>query len=596
MLQIDAGTLSRNAIFPEAGLPDFAALRAEAKGRARQLKLTDCPFLTANKISSEADYKRLCMQNGRIMRHAQVGFRDPGKTSRAISTIYDQLTDAGYGVDRFGICLDWSMGYPKAERPGRPKGTGLILDDAGGFGDIAHASAAASHFGDFVIGMPSALENTIAALEAGSTSVGNLGQYFTFRLPDWNDDITTTAETIKAIILAGFVERDVLIHSNLDDGFAAQFGDLASALGAVLIEKEIIETLLEGQVSHCFGHTFTGSLSRLAFHRALSQVSNTPGTMIYGNTTAYGPVISENYAALAAYLSIDIAALSDKPTGHAINPVPVTEAKRIPDVDEIVDAHLFAGKLVERLEGFPALIDFAPADALAFQLVEAGRTFKERVFKGLAAAGVDVSNAFELLLAIRRIGAKRLEFLFGPGARETGQPNGRRPVWASCVIDEIASDAKRRLAKLDESDAERIKTAGLSAIVATTDVHEYGKRLLEAVLVELDVEIINGGVSTDPSELAELASDSHADFVALSTYNGIALGFFQRLCSEMTSDIPVFIGGKLNQIPDGTNTDLPVDVSNELSQAGAFICREVESLFEPLTRMAQEKSSEGSGE
>ena len=36
--------------------------------------------------------------------------------------------------------------------------------------------------------------------------------------------------------------------------------------------------------------------------------------------------------------------------------------------------------------------------------------------------------------------------------------------------------------------------------------------------------------------------------------------------------LPVFIGGKLNRIPDGSNTSLPVDVRSELAAAGAIVC------------------------
>ena len=64
--------------------------------------------------------------------------------------------------------------------------------------------------------------------------------------------------------------------------------------------------------------------------------------MIYGNTTSYRGSPQENFASLSAYLCIDIAGQLLKPTGHAINPVPVTENQRIPDVDEVIEAQLFA--------------------------------------------------------------------------------------------------------------------------------------------------------------------------------------------------------------------------------------------------------------
>jgi len=57
-----------------------------------------------------------------------------------------------------------------------------------------------------------------------------------------------------------------------------------------------------GTIGHCYGHTYSEPLTRLAFQRALASVSRSPGTMVYGNTTIYGPEPVENFANLAGYL------------------------------------------------------------------------------------------------------------------------------------------------------------------------------------------------------------------------------------------------------------------------------------------------------
>ena len=62
---------------------------------------------------------------------------------------------------------------------------------------------------------------------------------------------------MTALTLLAAQEEEVLVHSNLDDGFAGLFTDLASVLGFVLIEKEIIEGLLGANLSHCWGHHFS---------------------------------------------------------------------------------------------------------------------------------------------------------------------------------------------------------------------------------------------------------------------------------------------------------------------------------------------------
>ena len=81
------------------------------------------------------------------------------------------------------------------------------------------------HFGDFMIGLPAAVENTRAALAAGVTAIGNLGQYFTFRLPYWDDDRATTEATIVALGLIAAQPAGARPF-NLDDGFAGLFADV----------------------------------------------------------------------------------------------------------------------------------------------------------------------------------------------------------------------------------------------------------------------------------------------------------------------------------------------------------------------------------
>ncbi|MDF1749238.1 MAG: cobalamin-dependent protein [Alphaproteobacteria bacterium] len=577
----------RDTILPEKDLPSAKEIVAEGVAHAGVVSIGNSAFLREQAVRCEADFKQREARLGRIMQHAQIGYRSLERSIEAAQTIYTDVAAAGYRVDRYGICLDWSMGYPKAERAGRPKGTGLILSDGDDFARLANAAPVAPHFGDFVIGMPSALENTAAALRAGSTSIGNLGQYFTFELPGWNDDVATTRATVAAIALASAQPETVLIHSNIDDGFAARFADLASALGAVMLEIYIVDDLLGGHASHCYGHTFSGPLARFAFQRALGRISRSPGTMVYGNTTGFGANEAANYAALGAYLMVDIQAQLAGPTGHAINPVPITEALRIPDIDEVVAAQTFCGQMVQRSQGMECLIDTTQADFLADRMIEGAERFKAAVLVGLEDAGIDTSDPFELFLSLRRIGAKRLEQAFGPGREEVSAPNGRRPIEPSPVLAEISDRAAEALSGLSAADRAGFAQSGLRVVTATTDVHEYGKRLLEEIFSELGIEALDGGVSTDPDELAKVARDCDAIF--LSTYNGVALSFLKALKAELAAldlDIPVFVGGKLNEVPADSNTNLPVDVSGEMEAEGAFVCRSVEDLYGPLATLA----------
>ena len=580
--------LSREGILPEMDLPRAADLLAEGGSLAAGNRFQANPFLAEHGASSEREIKRRWAAEGRIMRHAQIGFRDLAKTRQAWVEIYERCAEKGVSVDRYGICLDWSMGYPKNERNERPRGTGIIFKEAEDLAKITAAAPVAPHFGDFVLGFPGAVENTALALAAGATTIGNLGQYFTFRLPGWDDDVASTRATVVALGLIAAQDTQILVHSNLDDGFAAHFSDLACCLGAVLIERHIVKTLIGVDTAHCYGHHFSNPITRLAFQKALYDIGETDGSMIYGNTTSYLGTPAENYASLAGYLSIDIEGLKRWPTGHAINPVPVTENERIPDIAEIVDAQLFSARLEDMVEERLGLTDPRPAEAVAAQLVQGARQFKDKVFKGLSEAGIDTTDAFELLLALKRIGARRLERMFGPG-RATEQ-GGRAPLVASPVIEELEENCKSVLGKLDGTSVEKLMQCKLRVLTATTDVHEHGKQLIDRLLQELGVEIVDGGVSVDPDQVAALAAEENCDAVAMSTYNGVALSYARDLLAEFKIrglELPVLIGGRLNQIPDQTNSSLPVDVTAQLAGLGLIICEKADDLVEGLLRATE---------
>ena len=390
--------------------------------------------------------------------------------------------------------------------------------------------------------------------------------------------------------MASFSQLKRLIHSNLDDGFAALFCDLTCSIGAVLLEQYIIDDLIGGHISHCYGHTFSDPLTRLAFQRALHKVSKTPGSMVYGNTTIYGPNETKNYASLASYMLPDIIGQLTKPTGHGLNPVPVTEALRIPDTQEIIEAHLFTNRLIERSDGYVPMINFDKADEISNTLIEAGTKFRDTVLKGLLEAGIDINNPFELLLSMRRIGAKKLEELYGPGEIDISEIRNRKPIIKATTVAELENKAIEVAAFLTNEEKEVIKDKGFRACVACTDVHEYGKVLIEAVLHKVDVNVIDGGVSTDPDVVVSKALESNASFIAISTYNGVALDYIAKLRAELENvnlTLPIFIGGKLNQVKDDDHSSLPVDVSGELKQLGVIVCLSVEDLLTELVRMVQ---------
>ena len=150
--------------------------------------------------------------------------------------------------------------------------------------------------------------------------------------------------------------------------------------------------------------------------------------------------------------------------------------------------------------------------------------------------------------------------------------------------------------RLKDYGAEKLDGNSLRIVVATTDVHEHSKMLLEGVFKNLGISIIDGGVSVDPADLARVAETHDADGIALSTYNGVALTYYGQLRDELTElglSLPVMIGGQLNQIPEESDSSLPLDVGPELEEQGAVVCRSVEDAMPCLIELTETREIGG---
>jgi methylmalonyl-CoA mutase cobalamin-binding subunit len=547
-------------------------------------------FQRVHDVICEADYKRRVAATGRVMQHAQIGYRDIGLTLEAMRRVVGTCADRGVTVDRFGVSLDWTMAHPARDRHTCTPGTGIVLQGAEDIARIADAGPAAAHFGDFMLGFTGSIDNACAAVAAGATSIGNLGQYYGFSVPGMDDDVAITEATVTALGLLAAQPVEILVHSNLNDGYGALFLDDASTAGMAMLDVYLVEELIGAKVSFCYGHQFADPLTRLAMLIALSRITATPGTMVYGNTLAYRATPAANYASLASYLLTDILGQRLVASGHAINPVPVTENIRIPDVDEIVEAQLFAARLADHAAGYAPLIDMAAADAVADRLIEGGRRFRDNVLAGLAEAGIDTRDPAQVMLAIRRYGARRLERLFGAGDPETGISGRRRPLVPAAWVADLDRDAAALVAR-HAAPARRLRV-----LIASTDIHEHGKYLVESALAHHDADLIDGGTRASPDGLADLAGIEAPDAVIVGTYNGIALSFAAALQAALSArglQVPVLIGGRLNEVPANTNSSLPVDVTADIARTGAIPCADLDAMMVELARIGREAGPAG---
>ncbi len=299
-------------------------------------------------------------------------------------------------------------------------GGGLIFKTQDEWSAIGQVVPVQPHLGDHMIGSLNGVDNTVNALGgAGVTTIGNLAHYYTYEYPGLDMELYRTEDYMKAIaIMAHFKDDGAIIHSNLDDGYGAQFHDLANLVGWAKLERYIAEDLLGARVSHCYGNLFSDSMLRIVFNRAMTMIDkyDTPGSFVNGNTIDYGMDISRNYGALCAYSLADIICQMKYPSGYAVAPVPLTEAMRVPSVDEILEAHKTIDMMIEKAPYYEKFINWEKINSEAEILVTGGgNAFFERVINAMDDLGIDINHAGQVASALKAIGAEQLEVAFGAG-------------------------------------------------------------------------------------------------------------------------------------------------------------------------------------
>lgn len=531
-------------------------------------------FCAAAGVASEAEYKRRARDTGLITYHMHLGLSDWPATRAALDDVVAGLAAHGHAVDRFGLCLSRSMSLPEAARAAAAKETGPRLD--AGDWDAVAASPAQPHLGDFMIGTPAGLESTGRALAAGITTIGNLGQYFAFEPPGGWDDGELTSCTVRALALMARHRADgALVHSYLDDGPAMQFAHLGGYLGWAALELHVVEGLLGARLAHCYGGLVPDPRHRAILGLALDDLRDRDsiGSMVYGDTVSYDGRREHDLEVLTGSLTVDIATQLHRPTGHAVNPVPLTEAERIPSGSEVLEAHLIARELEREVRRGGALLDWSALERVAAEAAAYAREFRDRALAHLAERGVDVADAGALLLALRRVGAaeleQRLSFAAPPAVR-------RLETWKHGVVATVADRLRASLPALD----------GLRVVLATLEVHDVVRDALARTLPERGCEVIVLPSSLSPAQVAQVAADEDADAVVVGTYNGGALTLGTELLSALDAAgcaPAVVFGGVLNEDEGGP---LPVDVHDRLEAAGIRCVDAIEELA-PLLAAAR---------
>ncbi|MBL0374218.1 cobalamin-dependent protein [Rhizobium sp. KVB221] len=554
-------------------LPDCGTIVSEAREIARTIRIGRTAAFDRWGVESEAEFKQACIRDGVVSYHAHIGMGNWDLTERALANVFHEANLNNIEVHRAGLCLDRRMGLPEALRSKAAAETGPLLETPAHWGQIGQVTPIQPHMGDFMIGFPAATGNTVLALRAGVTTIGNLSQYFAHEAPGWHDHVATAVETTKSIAILGALrDRGVMLHSYLEDGFGALFLDCTSVAGWAYLEKYIVEDLLGAKLSHCIGGLTSDPVKRAGWVFALNEIHdrNCVGSMFYGDTISFSQSFDENRGLVAEYMLWDIMAQLECPTGHAVLPLPVTEAFRAPSWEEIVEAQILGHRVEATARRLHSRVDFSDSRTFSTQMQEHGKQVFRNALCGLEAAGVDIANPLQMLYTLKKLGPVLFEELFGAGQPDATELRGRKVIVPTDIFAQSLQCYKDNLPRFELPElADRI--AGKRILLASTDVHEHAIMVLHWLLSNTGADVVYLGAEVDPAQVAEKAGEGALDAILISTHNGMALEYGNALVDALAEKqvrAPVLFGGVLNQ--KRGDLDLPVDVTAELAQIGIY--------------------------
>jgi len=566
-------------------LPSSKAIVNAGQAMAKDIRIGRTAFMRKMGVASELEYKKRCMQENTIMFHAHIGMNTWNSTAAALALLDHTAEENGFIVDRAGICLDRRMGLPKAHRKNIPAETGPMLDSIKDWKQVGQTAPIQPHMGDFMIGFPASTDNTILALQAGVTTIGNLSQFFAHEVPLWKDKAVTAAETVKAIAIMGALrKKGTMVHSYLEDGFGALFYDCATVAGWAYLENYIVENLLGAKLAHCIGGLTTDPVKRAGWVFALHKIHapDCVGSMFYGDTLSFTPDFTLNQGVVAEYLLWDIMAQLECPTGHAVLPLPVTEALRIPSAEEIAEAHKFGRQIEKMARKLFCHFDFREAYQFCDTILSAGKSVFDDALDGLKAAGVDITDPVQMLFVLKNLGPAVFEEMFGAGKVQDDFIRGRAPVEPTDVFV-MSNKYFNEYRQMFVTPKMKTLLGGRRLLIASTDVHEHAVTVISQLLSEAGAEMIYMGAEVNPDEIVSEANTQNAEAILVSTHNGMALEYAKQLREALQRQkirLPVLIGGILNQKVESQS--LPVDVSGNLKELGFYPCARLEGRFKKM--------------
>ena len=581
-------SIDLGALLPD-GLPATGELVAEARRLAKDVEVGHTLYLQEKGVRSELEYRRHAAKHRIPCTAMNIGLATWADTRDALEHIYEDALRRGVRPpDRFELLAERRMGLPPELRENAPAETGPCLWTEQDWWELGHTVPIQPEAGDNMIGGPGSVPNAIAALRAGCTTVGVASQ-FVWRWPYWDDEAAQIAAVVTAAAILGEKKaQGTVLNGYIDDGYCGVFSDYATIVGWAMLERYAFEELLGVPYSVSWGGLTTNPYNKAVVTLALEAVNpqHIPPAYIQGDTIGHTDDIAQNYAGVSIDIAMAKLVCVRYGIAGAMIAVPVTENIRIPSWEEIADIQAANRRVESYLPSLEKMIDWRAIETEAARIADGARTVFGNFIETMRATGVDVTDALQVLLVMKRVGSDAFERLFGAGALDPKELSGRVPLLRTDLVSKTMELREDVLATVRESLGVEV-LRGRSVVVASTDVHHFALYLMRSVLEQAGADVTDIGVSRDPEDIAKVAIETDADAVCVTTHNGVARSFGAQLKAALAAEdcrAAVFMGGVLNE--DIEDSPTPVDVRHELWAQGIQTPEDFPSMIAELSKTA----------
>ena len=568
------------------GFPDGNALVREGREMADRIPWNKSRFLRQTGFETWEQYCLDCHKKGKSVFQLLMGLSTLEEQLDALQKIEAFYQRTGCEVRSVQAIPSSLVGLPAAYWENAPRPTSYTMKGEADWLAQTQAAAVDVCWEDWHLSSPNNLQQTIYALQAGTSRLGSFAQYI-WDFPGWSDEKNRFSDMCRSMgILSAKKEQGMTVSTYPEDGVAGYFMDVCSMLGYVMLEHYIIEDLCGARMVLSYGGLLSEIVPRIAFGLACEKLYGSKDRMFVvdynGSTnTAWNHDIEANYGIGAQEMLLEAAVNLHYDLAIAYKPVSITEAIRVPTLEELLHITRCGLGAIEKAAEWEAIIDFSRFETVRDQLIDKGTIFYHNILNALEQAGVNIRDPLEMIVTLKRFDPMKLESELHPSVSETGAFQVYVPTVLYKQTMQKKNDELAALLHKGYGGCMR----GQKVVCVSADGHSYGLLLIRQLWRELDAEVIDGGVYMEPASALDLADEEGAERIAISIHCGQCLDYAKRLIKlarHRNKTYKIAMGGVLNAMLPGYAE--PVDVADLIMELGILASNDFEKQVDLFLR------------